>query len=104
MPYFRVLLEGRGLAIPSGDEPIVGFFTTRWVRAQTSDEAKRLTPSLVLYEWEEGEYARHNEGGRLTVSVDTVRSVGWLNFVWNQPGRGYTFYPADAGDAHDSNA
>jgi hypothetical protein len=64
MPYFRVRLSGAGISYPfveSGDDPVIGFFTTRLVRASDLHDAHSVAKKLVLSEWEPGgSYAASN--------------------------------------------
>lgn len=60
MAYFRVMLGGTGIDVPSeeNESSIIGFFTTRFVRGGTVREAERKAKDMVLSEWLSGEYAR----------------------------------------------
>ena len=95
MRYFRVLLHGEGISVPSSGDQIIGFYTTRWVKAGKPEEAKEIAKKLVLRDWTDGEYAEVNEGDPPRLSVDSIVSVGFLNYLWNQPGKGHSFYSSD---------
>ena len=95
MPYFRVLMNGEGISVSSSGDENVGFYTTRWVKADKPQEAKDLAEMLVLRDWTNGEYAEVNEGDPPRLSVDSIVQVGFLNYLWNQPGKGHSFYSSE---------
>ena len=92
MPYFRVLMNGEGISVSSSGDQITGFYATRWVKADKSEEAKDMAKKLVLSDWADGEYAEINEGDAPRLSVDSIVPVGFLSYLWNQPGKGHSFY------------
>ena len=88
-------MNGEGIAVSSSGDQIIGFYTTRWVKANNPEEAKERAKKLVLSAWTEGEYAKVNEGDPPKVSVDSIHSVGFLNYLWNRPGKGHAFYSSE---------
>ena len=95
MPYFRVLMNGEGISVSSSGDQIIGFYTTRWVKADVPEEAEDLAKKLVLRDWTNGEYAEVNEGDPPRLSVESIVSVGLFNYLWNRPGKGYSFYSSE---------
>lgn len=96
MPYFKVMLEGNGIDIPSEENgpSIAGFFTTRLVRASTTEEAEEKAKKIILTEWTSGEYARTNKGllPNLTLSsVEKATLIECLKSTYS----GYSFYLHD---------
>ena len=95
MPYFRVLMNGEGISVSSSGDQIIGFYTTRWVKADVPEEAEDLAKKLVLRDWTNGEYAEVNEGDPPRLSVESIVSVGLFNYLWNRRGKGYSFYSSE---------
>jgi hypothetical protein len=96
-------MEGTGIEVPcpeDGGEPIIGFFTTRLVKARTVDEAEGKAKEMVLSDWTVGEYASINQGGTPALKVDTVYSASWWQSL-KYKNTGHTFYtenePAESG-------
>jgi hypothetical protein len=93
---FAVRIEASGIDLdgPHPDRPIVGFYTTRIVRAKTPEEAGQRVIEMILADWTQGEWASLNRGGVPKLKVDDVWKVGfwrWLTFK----SRGHIFFPAD---------
>lgn len=95
MPYFCVVLNGEGVSIPSSGENTIGFYSTRWVKADGIEQAENVAKQLVLFDWTEGEYAGINDGVPPVLSVDSVYSIGLLKYLWRRPGRGHSFYTSE---------
>jgi len=93
MPYFKFILSGRGIDLPFESESVVGFLTTRLVRAADLASAESLAKDLVLSEWRYGgTYAQANRGSLPVLSVEQSMPVGWLAGVFGRKPSGYTFY------------
>ena len=96
VPYFRVLLEGEGIEVPSKDNgpSIAGFFATRLVRAGTADEAEEKAKSMILSEWTSGSYANANKGSLPNLTISSVHKSSFMERFMSKF-EGYTFYPYD---------
>lgn len=93
MPQFVVVMEGTGIKVPSVPEPIVGFLTTRKVKAVDQDEAIKKARNVVLQDWTDGEYQASNIGALPDLQIDSVRRLGLIEGVFSRvPNSGYTFY------------
>lgn len=93
MPYFKILLSGRGIDLPFDDDSAIGFFTTRLVRAVDLANAETLARDLVLSEWRPGgDYAQANRGAVPVLSIERSFPVGWLQGIFGRKGSGYAFY------------
>jgi len=94
MTYFSVILNGEGISIgsDSSDEPVTGFYTTRWVEANDSDHAIELAKALVSHDWVEGEYSGLNRGGTLILRVEDIWELNRFRFWFRRKPRGHTFY------------
>ena len=96
MPYYRVMLNGTGIHVPGRDgaADIVGFYTTRLVRASSEAEAERQASGIVLAEWSTGKYGSLNQGARPTLSTEWVKRTSFLDkFVFKATG--HMFYGAE---------
>lgn len=98
MPYFQVLLHGDGVRI-SGEDPkwdIVGFYTTRTVRAVDKKKAIEAACASVQKEWLKREYVANNSGGPPILTVESIEpSTVW---AWLRArNMGHSFYGPDEG-------
>jgi hypothetical protein len=92
--YFRIMLGGTGIDIPSDEKngpPIIGFFTARLVMAATAAEAEKRAKDMVLSEWSSGEYARANKGSMPILTVESVQESS-LSEKLRSKNKGYSFY------------
>lgn len=93
MPHFKVMLSGREIDLPFDGTPVVGFFTTRLVRAADLSAAEQQAKGLVLLEWQPGgTYAATNRGSAPTLKVEESFPVGFLAGIFGRKPSGYTFY------------
>lgn len=99
MPYYRVMLHGTGIRVPSQEsgEDLIGFYTTRLVRAASEAEAERNARRNVETQWTTGEYAATNLGARPELSTEWVRQTSFLDlFFFKSKGHAFYFRDADA--------
>jgi len=93
MPHFKVMLSGRGIDLLFDGTPVVGFFTTKLVRAADLLAAERQAKDLVLSEWQPGgNYAASNRGSIPALTVEESFPVGFLAGTFARKPSGYTFY------------
>ncbi|WP_342316663.1 hypothetical protein [Lysobacter sp. FW306-1B-D06B] len=98
MPYFKVRLSGAGISYPfaDGSDPVIGFFTTRVVKAPDLGQAQAAATSLVLSEWlPGGPYAADNAGSPPTLSIEEAWPIGLFSGFFGAAPDGYTFYTHD---------
>jgi hypothetical protein len=102
MAYYRVLLHGTGICIhQEGSDPIIGFYTTRAVKADSISEAIEGAKALVDAEWTRGPHCGSNEGERPTLAVEQVYSENFLGYLKFR-NKGYTFYAdGESRDHHE---
>ena len=96
MPYFQVMLSGRGIEYPfaDGSDPAIGFCTGRMVKAPNIETAHRIAKELVLSEWlTDGTYASGNR--HLLLNVDESWQVRALVALFRPNRIGYVFYAHD---------
>jgi hypothetical protein len=96
MPFYRVMLNGTGIRMPSKEsgEDIIGFYTTRLVRAPTEEEAVQKACSIVKTQWTTESYARSNKGVLPELSLEWVRRTSFLDLFFFKA-TGHMFYGAD---------
>ncbi|MBE7366208.1 hypothetical protein [Ramlibacter pallidus] len=99
MPYYRVMLHGTGIRVPSegSGEDIIGFYTTRLVRASSEAEAERNACRNVETQWTTEEYAGRSLDGPPELSTEWVRRTSFLDvFFFKATGHAFYFRDADA--------
>jgi hypothetical protein len=97
MPNFRVRLHGTGIHLDGtgGGAPIVGFYATRVVRAESRDDAAKVATRSVSEQWRnDPAYAKNNRGAPPTLCVEWVRDETLLGGLFLRS-VGHTFYPAE---------
>jgi hypothetical protein len=96
MPYYRVMLHGTGIRVPSQEvgREIIGFYTTRLVLAPTEGEAVTRAHGKVMSQWSSGNYARSNKGQLPELSTQWVERTSFLDLFFFKA-TGHTFYAAD---------
>ena len=98
MAYFRIMLHGDGILCRVNDSPpIIGFYTTRIVRAPASDVAKIKALEMVRANWETGHEGKWNHGAAPHISVESVSSASFLAYLLHR-NRGHSFYSNEEND------
>lgn len=93
MSYFKVILSGRGIDLPFDGASVVGFFTTKVVRAADLRAAEAHAIELVLSEWRPGgTYAATNRGSLPALAVEQSFPLGLLAGIVGGKPSGYSFY------------
>lgn len=93
MSYFKVILSGRGIDLPFDGASVVGFFTTRVVRAADLPAAESQAMELILSEWRSGgTYADVNRGSLPALAVERSFSISLLTGIFGRRPSGYSFY------------
>ena len=94
---YRVLIHGSGfsLALGDGSEPIVGFFTTRFVAAANVRDAETKARTSVLREWK-------YRGCEASARASPILELEDLEVTHSRfrfrSGAGFTFFGASARD------
>jgi len=108
LAFFRIILHGEAICIPhdhrsasmlgisasesEGADPIIGFYTTRLLRAETESDAATAAKTLVAEEWSKPPLRDINVGSSPRLSVDAVERIGRLIYLASGSGKGFTFY------------
>ena len=97
MPFFRVFVEGKNIAVDIGGDTAIGFFATRSVRASCADEAVAKVTCIITKDWTHGPFAAANKGSVPLISVEKVwRASFWRSLFFKN--RGHVFYPDNEGE------
>jgi hypothetical protein len=97
MPYYRVMLHGAGIRVPSQepDNDLVGFYTTRLVRTLNESEALKSACTIIKNEWSlGGSRFSSNKGSFPDLSLEWVKKTSFLDIFFFRA-TGYIFYFAD---------
>jgi hypothetical protein len=92
--YFRVVLHGTGIVFKEFDgdeEPAIGFYTSRVVRAGSAEEAVEKAKRSVLELWMTEEYVRANAGGPPRLSTKSIDEISF-SAARKAPNEGHIFY------------
>ena len=93
MPFFRVVLEGDGVAMEGQSGTIIGFFTTRTVFAKDTRMAVEKAKASVLDEWHEPKNLNQPKENSPNFRVELIERIGlWRFFFGGIPNAGFTFY------------
>jgi hypothetical protein len=102
MSYFQVLLNGKNFLVELDDkEELLGFITTRWVKASNSEEAELKAIDLIKYDQHLLEITKNISGSELSpmIYLDKMCNVNWFTYFRRKPGGGYSFYPMASGES-----
>ena len=95
MPYFMVRLMGKGVSYAAidGGDPMIGFYTTRLVRAPDHLQAHNAANEDVLAEWRPGgQFAEGNTGALPSLVVDDSWPISLLSGIFRRRPSGYSFW------------
>lgn len=98
MSYFQVLLEGENFfAYFDGKEELLGFVTTRRVKANNEKQAESKAVELIKNDTSLQNFLRTPESKSLSskIYLTEIHKVNWLTFALRSPGSGYSFYPME---------
>ena len=100
VPYFKVLVNGRGLEIPGvGNQPVIrGFFTTRIVRTTNAAVAAERALESVRVKWFTETQSSSDRGTGLVLHAEEV-SLSSFVASFRAKTKGYTFYSQEENDA-----
>ena len=96
MSYFQVILEGEYFFIDiDGEEELLGFFTTRWVKAMNPEEAELKAVNLLEKDQHLLSITRNFDVTEPSpkIYLSEICNVNWFTYIRHKPGGGYSFYP-----------
>jgi hypothetical protein len=94
---YSVLLHGQDFILPIGgsEDPVIGFYTTRWVAAENYHKAEKKAFNSVIQEWNNKGY--FNKCGRKP-NLSTEKVVILNERFRLRSGAGFTFYSNEDSD------
>lgn len=93
MPTYDVIINATGIDLPSVDDPIIGFTTTRRLKAADEQEAIKAAKTAIAIEWRDGGYQPRNRASAPVVEVEGIVPLSfWKRLTTKAPKRGFTFY------------
>ena len=93
MSRYRVVIQGRGLKIPSGDHFVVGFFATRLVESDSIENTKYTAIENIRNELQTDEILRTNTSNEFEFLIDNIEKIGFFDMIFKTfPRKGFTFY------------
>ena len=98
MSYFQVMLEGKNFFIElDGKDEMLGFVTTRWVKAGNGEEAEMMAVDLVKKDQHLLTMTKNVDGSEPSpmIYLSEMCNVSWLTYFRRKPGGGYSFYPME---------
>lgn len=103
MPFFRAIVEVKGLKIPDteGNKPISGYYCTVSFHAEADTIDLREAGALGAAEslFERSKLERYRDGaGKISAWVDSSWRISFFGYVWYhfvKRDRGFTFFTGD---------
>jgi hypothetical protein len=94
MKRYRVILNGQNFSMDNGNgAEKIGFYTTRWVKAESPEKAELAAVELVKNDSSLKHSVQNEKSDPPTIFLEELSEVGWFEFFRRNPGGGYTFYP-----------
>ena len=96
MSYFQVMLEGENFFIEfDGKEELLGFITTRWVKASNEEQAELKAVELIKNDAHLHNLLRNpeREPAPPMIYLCEMCKVNWFTYLRRKPGAGYSFFP-----------
>lgn len=100
MSYFQVLLVGENFFVElDGNEELLGFVTTRWVKASNEEQAELKAVDLIKNDEHLQSLLRvpESELPSPMIYLSEMCRVNWFTYIRCKPGSGYSFYPMGQG-------
>jgi len=87
------MMHGEGIHIAGTvhAKPIIGFYTTRVVKAESRIAAEEKAKGHLSKEWASEPYVSSNSGALPTLIVESVKEVRFFDWLRSK-NRGYSFY------------
>ena len=93
MKLFSCSIEGRNFPLDLDGEPaLLGFYTTRFVRAESPEKAELLALELLRAD-PTLDVAPAKRTSRTMIYFDSIEEIDSIPDGASEPGTGYVFYP-----------
>ena len=102
MKRYRVQLNGQNFQMRNGE--VLGFYTTRWVKAHTPEMAEKAAVKLVREDPSLKAAVNNKKDNPPMIYLENLAEVGWFEFLRRNPGAGYTFYPDQEDESSENDS
>lgn len=97
MKKYKVIIEGHNFLVKIGDETKKrGFYTTRFVEAQDTDEAENIAIGMLRADADLIALTRNEESDSPVMYVEEVEELTSFG-DFTVPGSGFAWYPEEKG-------
>ena len=78
-----------------GKEDLFGYFTTRWVKADSPEDAELKAVDLVKKDKRLIDITKNTYGSKSAPMIYLIEmcNVNWFQYIRRKPGKGYSFFP-----------
>ena len=96
MKRFKVKLHGKNFFLNLDGEPRkLGFYATRFVKAQNPEEAEKIAVILTHQNPNLRDTVLNENADRPTINLEEIKEVSFLKFFAKKSTTGLTFYSED---------
>jgi hypothetical protein len=93
MKLFKCFIEGKNFPLRlDGENPLLGFYTTRFVHAETAEQAELLALELLRSD-PNLDLDPSKRRKDTMVYFESIEEIDSIPDGISEPGTGYTFYP-----------
>jgi hypothetical protein len=96
MKRFKVKLHGKNFLLNfDGELKKVGFYATKFVKAENPQEAEKIAIILIHQDPNLRDTVLNKNTDRPTINMEEIKEVSFLKFFIEKSTTGFTFYPED---------
>jgi hypothetical protein len=96
MKRFKVKLHGKNFLLNfDGELKRVGFYATKFVKAENPQEAEKIAIILIHQNPNLRDTVLNKNTDRPTINIEEIKEVSFLKFFTEKSTTGFTFYPED---------
>jgi len=96
MKRFKVKLHGENFLLNlDGEFKKFGFYATRFVKAETPQQAEKIAVILTHQDPNLRNCVLNEHADRPAISLEEIKEVGFLKFLAKKSTTDFTFYPED---------
>jgi hypothetical protein len=96
MKRFKVKLHGENFLLNlDGELKKYGFYATKFVKADNSQEAGKIAVILIRQNPNLRDTVLNEKTDRPTINMEEIKEVNFLKFFAEKSKTGFTFYPED---------
>ena len=96
MKRYKVKLHGENFLLNlDGDLKKYGFYATKFVKAESPQEAEKIAIILIHQNPNLRDTVLNKNTDRPTINMEEIKEVNFLKFFAKKATTGFTFYPED---------